>query len=78
MDAQWPEVDTNALQVDTTLIVVQVNGKLRSKLEVPKDIGQDDLEKMALDDEAVQKFVEGGTVRKVIVVPGRLVNIVVN
>lgn len=78
MDAQWPEVDTNALQVDTTLIVVQVNGKLRSKLEVPKDISQDDLEKMALDDEAVQKFVEGGTVRKVIVVPGRLVNIVVN
>ena len=78
MDASWPEVDNNALQVDSTLIVIQVNGKLRSKLEVPKDIGQEDLEKLALADETIQRFTAEGTIRKVIVVPGKLVNIVVN
>lgn len=78
MDAPWPTVDPTALQVDSALIVVQVNGKLRSKLEVPKDMPQDELEKLVLADEAVQRFIESGTIRKVIIVPGRLVNIVVN
>jgi len=78
VDASWPEVDSNALQVDSTLIVIQVNGKLRSKLEVPKDIEQEALEKLVLADETIQRFTEEATIRKVIVVPGRLVNIVVN
>ncbi len=78
INASWPAVDKSALQEDTALIVLQVNGKLRSKLEVPKDIQQSELEAMALADDAVQRFAAEGTVRKVIVVPGRLVNIVVN
>ncbi len=78
MDASWPEVDESALQQDSVLIVLQVNGKLRSKIEVAKDIAKDQLEALALADEAVQKFTADGTVRKVIVVPGRLVNIVVS
>ncbi len=78
IDARWPEVDKTALQQDTVLIVLQVNGKLRSKIEVAKDISKEALEAAALADEAVQKFTAEGTVRKVIVVPGRLVNIVVN
>lgn len=78
IDARWPSVDKNALVQDSVLIVLQVNGKLRSKIEVAKDIAKDELEKLALSDEAVQKFTADGTIRKVIVVPGRLVNIVVN
>lgn len=78
MDASWPEVDSSALQQDSMLIVLQVNGKLRSKLEVARNIEQAELEELALADEAVQKFTSEGTIRKVIIVPGRLVNIVVN
>ncbi|MFT4861733.1 MAG: leucyl-tRNA synthetase, partial [Pseudohongiellaceae bacterium] len=78
MDAQWPLVDPAALKQDTVLIVVQVNGKLRAKLDVAKDIAKADLEALAMADEAVIRFTETGTVRKVIIVPGKLVNIVVN
>ena len=59
-------------------IVLQVNGKVRAKLTVPRDISKDELEKIALQDEKVQEFIEGKTVRKVIAVPGKLVNIVAN
>jgi leucyl-tRNA synthetase len=78
MDASWPQVDKSALQEDSMLIVLQVNGKLRGKVEVPKDIDKAELEKLALEDESVTRFTDGATVRKVIVVPGRLVNIVAN
>jgi leucyl-tRNA synthetase len=78
IDARWPEVDRKALEQDSMLIVLQVNGKLRSKIEVARDIAKDELESLALADEAVQKFIAEGTVRKVIVVPGRLVNVVVS
>ncbi len=78
IDARWPEVDRKALEQDSMLIVLQVNGKLRSKIEVARDIAKDELESLALADEAVQKFIADGTVRKVIVVPGRLVNVVVS
>ena len=78
MNASWPAVDSSALQVDTCLIVVQVNGKLRSKMQVPKDIDRTELESLALANQAVQRFTANGTIRKVVVVPGRLVNIVVN
>ncbi|MBU14869.1 MAG: leucine--tRNA ligase [Gammaproteobacteria bacterium] len=78
MDARWPLVDSSALEQDSMLIVLQVNGKLRSKVEVPKDIAKSDLEELALSDEAIKRFTSKGTVRKIIVVPNKLVNIVVN
>ena len=78
MDARWPMVDSSALEQDSMLIVLQVNGKLRSKMEVPKDIAKSDLEDLALSDEAIKRFTSEGTVRRIIVVPNKLVNIVVN
>jgi len=78
IDASWPGVDHSALAQDSVLIVLQVNGKLRAKIEVSKDIEKSELEKLALDNEAIKKFTDTGTVRKVIVVPSRLVNIVVS
>ena len=77
MDASWPEVDESALIQDSILIVLQVNGKLRDKIEVPKNMSKEDLERNALENDAVKRFSDGKTVRKVIVVPGRLVNVVV-
>ncbi|MEM7048411.1 MAG: leucine--tRNA ligase [Acidobacteriota bacterium] len=75
--AAWPEVDEAATVENTITLVVQVNGKVRDRLEVPADISKEDAEKQALACEGAQKFMEGKTVRKVIVVPGRLVNVVV-
>tara|TARA_B110000438_G_scaffold30643_1_gene30074 strand:+ start:4237 stop:6714 length:2478 start_codon:yes stop_codon:yes gene_type:complete len=78
MDANWPNVDESALVQDSVLIVLQVNGKLRDRIEVVKDLSKDDLEKKALENDAVKRFSDGKTLRKVIVVPGRLVNVVVS
>lgn len=77
IDNDWPQVDLSALIEDTVKLVVQVNGKLRGHIEVAPDTSKDDIEKAALVDANVQRFVADKTVRKVIVVPGRLVNIVV-
>jgi leucyl-tRNA synthetase len=77
VNVAWPKVDERALVQDKMELMVQVNGKLRSKLSVAVDLAKDAVEKLALEDETVQKFTEGKEVRKVIVVPGRLVNIVV-
>ncbi len=73
----WPKFSTDALVADNMTIVVQVNGKLRSRLEVSVDIDEESLKAQALEDENVAKFVEGKTIAKVIVVPGKIVNIVV-
>ena len=78
IDATWPVVDPTALTQDSILVVVQVNGKLRAKLEVAKDLTKQELETLALEDKTVTRFTNAGTIRKVIVVPGKLVNIVVN
>jgi leucyl-tRNA synthetase len=78
MDVAWPEVDASALTQSTVLIVLQVNGKLRAKIDVPADIDGEALEQIALNHDAIRKYTDNGSVRKVIVVPGRLVNIVVN
>ncbi|EED31353.1 leucyl-tRNA synthetase [gamma proteobacterium NOR5-3] len=75
--APWPSVDETALVRDSLEIVVQVNGKVRARMEVPADADKDALETAALAQENAQRFMEGKTVRKVIVVPGKLVNIVV-
>ncbi len=76
--ASWPTYDESKLTEDEVEVVVQVMGKVRSKVTVAKDISKDDLEAVALEDEKVQPWLEGKTVRKVIVVPGKLVNIVAN
>ena len=78
IDAAWPGYDESALVKDSIQIVVQVNGKLRAKLDVAADISKADMEAAAKADANVQKFTNGLTVRKVIVVPGKLVNIVAN
>lgn len=77
LDASWPMVDEAALVRSEITLVVQVNGKLRSKIEVAADADKATCEAMALADETVSKFIDGKPPRKVIVVPGKLVNIVV-
>ena len=77
-DAMWPAVDKAALVQDEIEMVVQVNGKLRGKIAVALDAAKEDIEAMAMADENVMKFIEGKTIRKVIVVPKRLVNVVVS
>lgn len=76
--ATWPTYDESKLVEDTVQIVLQVNGKVRSHAEVAKDMGKDELEKLALADEKIQEFTAGKTVRKVIAIPGKLVNVVAN
>jgi len=78
IDAGWPTFDESALAQETATIVVQVNGKLRAKLELSTDASKEELEAAALADESVSKHIDGLNIRKVIVVPGRLVNIVAN
>ncbi|MGY4823305.1 leucine--tRNA ligase [Stutzerimonas chloritidismutans] len=78
IDAQWPKVDESALVQDSLTLVVQVNGKLRGQIEVPAAATREEVEAAARDNENVLRFTEGLTIRKVIVVPGKLVNIVAN
>jgi leucyl-tRNA synthetase len=78
VDHPWPELDESALVRDSIELVVQVNGKLRARMEVAANTDKDTIEALALGQDNVQKFLQGNTVRKVIVVPGKLVNIVAN
>ena len=78
VDARWPVADESAMVRSEIEVVLQVNGKVRAKASVPADISKGDLEKLALENENVLRFTEGNTVRKVIVVPGKLVNVVAN
>ncbi len=73
----WPEIDESALKQDKIELMVQVNGKLRAKIKVNAEAAKDAVEAEAMADENVQKFIDGKETRKVIVVPGRLINIVV-
>ncbi len=77
-NAQWPTVDNSALVEDEKLIIVQVNGKLRAKITVAVDASKEVVEALGLNDESVLKFTKGKTVRKVIYIPGKLLNIVAN
>ena len=77
VNARWPEADESALSQESVQIVVQVNGKVRARIQVPADADKATVEAAALADSNVQRFTEGKTVRKVIVVPGKLVNVVV-
>ncbi len=74
----WPEVDKSALVRDEIELVVQVNGKVRAKMSVGVDASKESIEQLALAQDNVQRFIADATVRKIIVVPGRLVNIVAN
>ena len=74
----WPQADKAALVEDEKLIVVQVNGKVRAKITVSADASKDEVEQLALEQPNVHQFTDGKTIRKVIVVPGKLVNIVAN
>jgi len=75
--APWPAVDQAALEQDEIELVLQVNGKLRGHMKAPKTAGREQIERLALAHEAVAKFTGGQAVKKVVVVPGRLVNVVV-
>jgi len=73
----WPEADKSALVQDEVKLIVQVNGKLRGQINVAKDTDRSAIEKIALENEQIQKFIDGKNIKKIIVVPGRLINIVI-
>jgi leucyl-tRNA synthetase len=77
LTAQWPEPLEAALVQDEIELVIQVNGKLRGNLRVAANADRATIEQLALAHEAVQKQLAGGTAKKVIVVPGRLINVVI-
>ena len=76
-NAPWPVADESLLVEDTVTLPIQVNGKRRSEITVAKDLPKDEVEKLALADEAVIKALAGGQPKKLIVVPGRIINVVV-
>ncbi|MBN2684209.1 MAG: leucine--tRNA ligase [Pontiellaceae bacterium] len=78
MNAEWPVVNEEALKRNALQLVVQVNGKVRDKITVSASASNDEIEAAAMASEKVQQWLEGKTIRKVIVVPGRLVNIAVS
>ncbi|MEG0556033.1 MAG: leucine--tRNA ligase, partial [Comamonas sp.] len=77
LDAAWPEVDAKALVQDEIQLMLQVNGKLRGAILVPAAADKAAIEAAALANEDYLKFVNGATPKKVIIVPGRLVNVVI-
>jgi leucyl-tRNA synthetase len=78
IDQAWPVVDESALAQDSIELVVQVNGKLRGHIRVAANASREAIEEMAIANENVQRFVDDKTIRKIIVVPGKLVNVVAN
>jgi len=77
LDTAWPEVDESALQRDEIELMLQINGKLRGSVHVSANASKEDIEQAALATEAFIKQANGAAPKKVIVVPGRLVNVVV-
>ena len=73
---RWPQLDASALVRDTIALVIQVKGKVRGSLDVPADADKATLERLALNSEIAEKWLEGKPPSRVIVVPGRLVNLV--
>ena len=78
IDARWPRADEKALVEDEKQWIVQVNGKLRGRIQVAADADRSVIEKAALADDNVRRFVQEGTIRKIIIVPDKLVNIVIS
>jgi leucyl-tRNA synthetase len=77
MREPWPKPDESALVQDEIELVLQVNGKLRGHMRAPKSAGREQLERLALSHEAVTRHTNGQPVKKVVVVPGRLINVVI-
>jgi leucyl-tRNA synthetase len=77
IDAPWPRVDEAALVQDEIELMLQVNGKLRGAVRVPAGASREQIESLALASEAFTQFAAGASAKKVIVVPGRLVNVVI-
>lgn len=75
-DTAWPSIDYEALISEEVDIIVQVNGKLRAKISVPKDSSEDSIKEMVLRNDKVRKFIEEGAIKKYVVVPNRLINII--
>ena len=75
--APWPVADPAMLIDDTVTLPIQINGKRRAEITVPREMGKSEVEKTALAHDAVQKALEGAAPKKVIVVPGRIVNVVI-
>ncbi|SET00534.1 leucine--tRNA ligase [Paracoccus homiensis] len=76
VDAPWPKADPALLQDDSVTLPIQINGKRRAEITVPKDMAKDQIEALVMSDETVQRFLEGAQPKKLIVVPGRIVNVV--
>jgi leucyl-tRNA synthetase len=76
LDAPWPQVDAQALLQDEIELMLQINGKLRGAIVVPAGATKDEIERMAIDSDVFQKQAQGAAIKKVVVVPGRLVNVV--
>ena len=74
--ARWPEADPALLVVENVTLPIQINGKRRAEITVPASLPPSEVEKIVLADDAVVKFLEGRPVKKLIVVPGRIVNVV--
>jgi len=77
IDAVWPVADDKALRREEIQLVVQVNGKLRAKIVVSVDASKEQIEAIALENENIKRFIDGKKIKKVIIVPSRLVNIVI-
>jgi leucyl-tRNA synthetase len=75
--APWPVANEKMMVDDSVTLPIQINGKRRGEITVPADMPKDEVEKLAMATQAVQKALDGGTPKKVIVVPGRIVNVVV-
>jgi leucyl-tRNA synthetase len=76
VDCAWPETDESALEQKAIQLIIQVNGKMRGKIDVPVDADDETIQQLAQENENARRFIEGKTIRKIIVVKGRLVNIV--
>ena len=75
---KWPGYDEDALVLDTVEIVVQINGKVKHRMNVASDLSREELSEQVLEDESVKDLMNGKSVKKVVAVPGKLVNIVVS
>ena len=75
--AAWPQADSDALVEDEITLPVQINGKRRAEISVPRDADKDMIEKVVMAEPQVEKFLDGQTVKKCIIVPGRIVNLVI-
>ena len=76
IDAAWPVVDPAMLEDDSVTLPIQINGKRRAEISVPKTMSKDEIEKLVMADETVLRFLDGAAPKKLIVVPGRIVNVV--